>query len=422
MAVTVSVVTSDRGLDRLEPEWSDLADAADSTIFQTFEWVRAWWGFFGADRELRCLAFRDGDRLVGIAPLVKEPVRVGGVRVATRLRFLGHPQTLYHDLLVRRGHEGAVMDRFAAHLRADVDDWDVLDVDSALGESSTVSRAPRVLGRHGVRVCGHQTDVSPMVPLPPSWDLFLQGLGKNRRSKFNRLLRQLTTHHQVDVETFRHEGDDLPAAVEDLARMHEARWQSLGYPGVVRDRPFYVDVATRFARRGWLRLSFLAVDTRRVAASLDFHYRNRIYAFLGNVAAPAPLLRYSPGFLLMCLTIRTGIAEGIGVYDLLCGAHPYKYEQFKAVDRPVYRMRAVSPRGRARATALAALELGTKACGRVRREYYDLQRLRRTAPTPAALGRALVTRGATLGALAARYVDRHFARLSSDVRGLPAVR
>ncbi len=407
IGVDVAVVTTDRDLDALGPEWRELSARSGATVFQTYEWLRPWWTHFGAGRTLHCLVFRAGDGVVGITPLAREPVRLCGVPVATRLRVLGSPHSGYYDLIVRPGYERLVCDRFAAYLRSTAEEWDVLDVQGARQDAVACAILPARLARHGIPVRAHST-LASRVALPRSWDAFLEGLGRNGRRNFKRKLRRLRQDHRVEIEVYREDTEDLPDAIEAFARIHERRWRSLGYPNTVADRAFYVDVARSLARRGWLALSFLKVDGLRVAVSFDVCYRDRVYVYLAHAYGPDEVMAHSPGFLLMCMAAQRAIAEGRKVYDLLTGNEAYKLERFKAVEAPIRFIRATSPAHPGRARVFAACELASKGRSRIVREYYDLKRFVRTQrPSPWTLARSAAARAGALGRLAVEHLRRN---------------
>src|SRR6476469_9258180 len=71
-------------LEQFREIWNNLLQANPScSIFQTPEWLAAWWQAFGSNRTLLCLLFTNCDgNIVGLAPLY-----------ADRTRFLGWPLT-----------------------------------------------------------------------------------------------------------------------------------------------------------------------------------------------------------------------------------------------------------------------------------------------------------------------------------------
>ena len=80
--LTTEVVTDYEAFAALQPEWNDVARRAQATSpFLLHEWFRTWWDAFGAGHSLHVVIARDGNRLVGIAPLMAEQVHMYGLPV-----------------------------------------------------------------------------------------------------------------------------------------------------------------------------------------------------------------------------------------------------------------------------------------------------------------------------------------------------
>ena len=96
--------------DSIAGEWECiLPHTGANTIFITPWWQQLWWNRYGNDdSELEILSIRDGDTLLGIAPLMTR---------GDTLSFLGDTDLFdYHDFLVREGCEDAFLRHaLAAH-------------------------------------------------------------------------------------------------------------------------------------------------------------------------------------------------------------------------------------------------------------------------------------------------------------------
>lgn len=89
-------------LEQLSGEWDRLWRAdSDREIFQSFAWARAWWRTFGNNLSLCCFAVFEGERIIGIVPLVRE----GGALV-----FLGGKHADYGDILCLQGRTEEVLE------------------------------------------------------------------------------------------------------------------------------------------------------------------------------------------------------------------------------------------------------------------------------------------------------------------------
>jgi CelD/BcsL family acetyltransferase involved in cellulose biosynthesis len=67
----VTVLEDTREFAALEEEWEELYhDCAAATPFQSWGWLYSWWEHFGEGHELRIVAVRSGELLVGILPFM----------------------------------------------------------------------------------------------------------------------------------------------------------------------------------------------------------------------------------------------------------------------------------------------------------------------------------------------------------------
>src|SRR5258708_6115242 len=100
----VEALGDDSSFAMLKDEWEALEGrATEDNIFLTYVWQHAWWQDLGTG-DLDLVTFRDGGRLVGLAPTYRETV--GGFAA---VRFGGGLEVSdYLGILVEPGYEAAV--------------------------------------------------------------------------------------------------------------------------------------------------------------------------------------------------------------------------------------------------------------------------------------------------------------------------
>ena len=94
---------------------------------------------------------------------------------------------------------------------------------------------------------------------------------------------------------------------------------------------------------GPLRLAFLTVGGRRIAAGLTFETPDAILYYNAGVDPEAREL--SPGVLMVERYVRRALERGVPRLDLLRGDEAYKYE-WGAVDEPIQRVLVRRTEGR----------------------------------------------------------------------------
>lgn len=362
-AVRAEVVDSAEGLEALRAGWSELArTAAAGCLFLSPEWLIPWWKHFGQGRELRMVALRDGEELVGLLPLFVESVRLSGVP-ARRVAFLGDGATGcdYLDLLAAPGREGEVQ---AAALSALFSlGWDVCELDGVLRESATLlalaqrfppgrtATAPEQGGP--LRREGQLRFVCPYIPLRGSYDDYLAGFG--RRENLRRREKWLARQPGFEISCARTPAEAGPA-LESFFRLHRARWAAEGGSDGLADarfEEFHRDAVAELARSGLLRLYTLSCARRPVASVYGVVYRGK---FLYYQSGYDPLwASRSVGLVLLARTVKDAFAEGLGEFDFLRGDEAYK-AQWKRAERWIVRvqlfrgLRGLSARAAAQAT------------------------------------------------------------------------
>jgi CelD/BcsL family acetyltransferase involved in cellulose biosynthesis len=302
-------------LDAVEPaQWGRLAERAGH-VFATREWLLTWRRHYGkARRELIGLARAGGD-LVAIVPLYEW--WKGGIPV---LRFIGHGPS---DQL---GPICAPPSGTSASAAA------VKEAMGAVPLRRFVLLAETVAGeQHFGDLTGARSlyrEASPVLRLGhDSWDEFLAERGRNFRKQARRFPRKLS---ELGTVSYRLADDPerLPRDLDTLFQLHSQRWGD-AETAFVRDAPFHREFATQALDQGWLRLWFLEIDGKPVAALHGFRFAGVESAYQSG---RDPALSQQPlGFVLLLHAVREAIADGMGAYRFLRGGEAYK-ERFSTSD------------------------------------------------------------------------------------------
>jgi CelD/BcsL family acetyltransferase involved in cellulose biosynthesis len=288
--------------------WSTLAQASGN-VFATPEWIECWGRHLARQEDLLLLGCHAADELIGIVPLAvtgRRPLRVA--------RFQGHGVGDQLGPICAPADRAALAAALRSALRADDLPFDVL-----LGER--LEADGEWAGRLGERVL--RTESNPIVRTDArTWDDYLAGKSSNLRSQLRRKERRLVREHGMEFRL----ADDAARLGEDMQALfdlHEQRWTAGESVAFTRQRErFHRDFAAMALERGWLRLWFLEIDGRPVAAWHGFRYAG-VEWFYQSGRDP-DWDRYSVGLVLLAHTIRSAIEDGVGEYRLLRGGEQYK--------------------------------------------------------------------------------------------------
>lgn len=314
----IPLATADLG--RWEPAWRGLeARFPDAAPFLCFDWLAAWARVY-APRRLAVV--RVGDAL----GLLERGA-------AGRWRFAGRPVTSTRGLLGAGDEEWAA---FGGWLRAHARRWATLDAEG--------------VPRGALPGAAAEPSDTPVLALPPSLDEYLAG-----RSRYRRILRRLEREGAVMGEA-----EDVPVALADFVRLHQARAAAKG------ERHPQVD--ERLARMlaslpsSQLRVLELAQRGRRLGVWIGLERGSTSWYY--NLGIDPGALALAPGIALQLESIRAAIDAGRRVLDLGPGADPYKLELGGVLDDRVD-AKAVSPSARGWAVdGLDRLERGARAVAR----------------------------------------------------------
>ena len=320
----------------LAAEWTALeARAAEDNIFLTHPWQHAWWSDLGGGRTLELLAFRDGGRLVGIAPMYEDEVEGDTV-----LRFCGGLEvTDYMGLLVERGYEQAVGDAFlvaCGELPAVRLDFHFLRSDGL-----TLRVLTQAAENLGWRMRREEEEVSPRIRLAGDWESYVASLDKKDRHELRRKRRRLDDAGRWEVVDTT--AATLAADLEGFFDLHARSTRAKADFLTAEMAHFFRHIAVHLQELGWLSLRTLRFDGRAVASVMGFVYGGCLLLY--NSGYDPDLNRLSPGFVLMSEEVRLALEEGLEEVDFLRGNERYKYE-LGATDLPLVHL-ALEPAGAA---------------------------------------------------------------------------
>jgi CelD/BcsL family acetyltransferase involved in cellulose biosynthesis len=358
-ALSTIVVTDAVTLERWRPDWDALlARSATTQVTQSPFWLLAWWRIFGPleGRRLCAGLFFDGERLVGVAPLLMRVHRYHRVLPFRRLELVatGEPEadeivSEYLGLVIERGYEDDVADAFADALTGGrFGDWDELLLSLLDGEAPASPLLQPALARRGLGVTTTQSGTAPLIKLPKDWNAYLAALSGSGRYMVKRSIKEFEKWAGADARVERAtSAAQLEEGKQILLRLHETRWKAAGLHGVFASqafRSFHDGIMRELLERGALDLTWLKVGGQPIAVSYSIIWNNRVQFYQGGRMTEVPH-GIRPGIVLHAYAIKAAIAAGREEYDFLSGASQYKL-QMSTSTRPLMNLRASRPRYR----------------------------------------------------------------------------
>lgn len=312
------IVASDARLAEIGPAWNALWRRENGLIFQSHDWVSAWWKTVPGreNRQLRIGLVWRGPELMAILPLAIQ--RRKGMRF---LEWAANDCSDYADVLMHPLCPPAALTRlwkqavgpggfdlyFLNRLRPDAKFRALLD------------------GPDGPRLPeNHRTEVSSQVA--GDWTTgqqWLDGQSKKQRQNYRRGRKALDEMGKV---VFRLMPPDEPAGPV-LARLGELKRQWLASndrvtPLFDEGAPALPALVQVLADAGALRIFVLECNDVTVAISVNFVQHGTLMAFL-TTYDPA-YDRASPGMVLLMDYVQWAIDQGLIETDFLCGSEGFK--------------------------------------------------------------------------------------------------
>ena len=265
-----------------EIDWSALVERVGASPFLEPGWILAWHRAFGHGR-LVIAGVRRSGRLVAVLPVL---VRTGGLRSPANGLTPEFATAAEDDaaailllLAVFERARRSITLRFVDHRTA-----------------AAVRATAEALGFH---VHSRVLERSPYVLISGSFEDYEHRMSSKVRSDLARRRRRLNDEGPVRLEVVT---DATAEALAEFIRLEGSGWKSgNAIEHDVRSRGFYAEVARWAARLGLLRIAFLRVGDRAVAADFSIETDGRHYLLKTGYDpnyrrfGPGKLLRRSPG-------------------------------------------------------------------------------------------------------------------------------
>lgn len=323
VSIRSQVLRSKEEFNLISSGWKELFwRCPGATPFQHPDWLRGWIDAF-APRDLAGIEIREGERMIGFAPLLiyqREAQRV--------LAFAGGGVSDYLGLLAEPGREEHVLDE-VLRLAEELEGWSTLDLTDIAGASTLLRYQP-------FTQFSREHDVCFVLSLPETRDLLLGTFSNRQRANLRNAWSRTRREGGARIELA--QADTVSEFLDDLFRLHELRWKEVGEAGVLRDervQQFHRTVAPGLLTDGVLRLYCMRVNDHSVAVIYSLFHGETVFCYLQGFD-PA-FSHLSPGTQLMFAVLEDAVRLGMRRFDFLRGEEAYKMHWRPRKD-PTYRI------------------------------------------------------------------------------------
>jgi CelD/BcsL family acetyltransferase involved in cellulose biosynthesis len=307
--------------DSLNNEWSMLLQKKPSgLIFSTPQWCGTWWDCFGAEYELFLGAIYENNELIGISPLKLKQDTAS---------FIGSTNVCdYLDFIIKPGSEGAFFTALLAEIKAR--GIKTLDLYQLRLDSTVMRSLTAIAADQGFNVTSERNDVSVYLNLPETWDDYLNLLSRKQRHELKRKIRRLEETGSVTYRTADNAGEaDINIFLYLFKNSRRDKADFLT-PDM---ELFFRKLLSAMAGIGLLKLNFMELDNKIIAATICFDFNNTVYLY--NSGFDREYNWASAGLISKALSIKDSIEKKRKIYDFLRGDEEYKYH-LGGVDLPLH--------------------------------------------------------------------------------------
>ena len=312
------VRTSER-LAEIGPAWTELWHRVDGSIFQSHDWISAWWETASsrAPRGLRVGLAWQGDRLVAVMPLA-----IGRRKGLRWLEWAAISFSDYGDMLVAPECPISAHRRLWAMISA-AGGFDLAFLNRLKPDAAALGLPTSEMP--GVRLRpNHRTEVSHRIS--GAWDSgteWYDALSKKTRKSYRYGRNMLEKSGRLQFRLLAPDEPSEPVLdrIFDLKRKwlaaRDRRSDLFG-----QERRVLRGLVGALARQGGLRIFVLECDGLVIAASVNFIQHDTMMAWVTTYDPDFGAA--SPGTILIMDYARWSFDNGLHTVDFLCGAEAFK--------------------------------------------------------------------------------------------------
>ena len=336
MTLRVDEIDSIAALEGLGDAWHDLLGCVPhDSPYLTPEFMIPWARMLAGSYRLRVLAVRDGERLVGLAPLFERHLAKWSVGFVLR-SFPLHGLSPPFDLIIDPATLG-VVDALLDHLRKD-SGWHLVELLNVPATSPNVRALREGCMRKGFLFEQETSLTTTYVPVQGSWDAYLERLPRALRKSVRQGQRRLEQFGPVRFVRCPQDGLGLTEGVDMALAVIARSWkrfdeEPVDWSGFLRE------LGERLAARSMLCLRFLLVGDSPVAYHLELDYHGNLHGL--HNAYDLAMGSGNPGAVLLANALHDAHDRGYGRFDFL-GTKEYLerwaqahqgYQRLRIIDR-----------------------------------------------------------------------------------------
>lgn len=340
-ACTTKIVNTQSEFHQLKNEWNELNhQSASDNLFLTYDWIECWLNFMPANCTLFIIMVYRDDKLIGIAPFYKVPVRILWLLRSKVLRIIADQNSSaeYQDLILHPDYANLAISHIAREIVRSADDCLGIWIPYCDDANGSTERLKQVLTEAQYSINSRKIEFY-RINLPKKHDQFDAMLGTKQRNNIRRYQKKLAAKNNLEMVNLADTMSPIEA-FSILETLHAQRWRARGEPGAFERHPAFRDFMRTYTQKAaetdQLSAYCLLQDNKPIAIRFGFNYKNTLYEIQSGFD---PSLN-GAGIVAIDMAIKSAITKGIETYDFLAFEGDYK-QRFGAIEQPGTRLFAL---------------------------------------------------------------------------------
>lgn len=317
--LTIERISRIEELGNIEAQWNKVLHMSSSnTLFLSHEWIYNWWKSFGKDKELLILLVRDGEEVIGIAPLMIEEYKIGKLTF-NQIAFIQNAHCYHLDFIINRLFS-EVIDLIFQYLKKEIKDWRRIYLNripiSAKNTETIRSSCTKFFvykEQHG--------GIAPYIPVKGTWDEYYVARKRKFRAELRRDWKRLSAKGKIEFKMYKKDSGNIDLAFEELLAIARTTWKEKE-GSAISSTPeltqFYYSITQEAYKNDQLALVIMYINNKPNAFLLCVNYNNVLYEL--KMSYNPDISQYSVGYFVANNLVKYGFDSlKINKIDLLGG-------------------------------------------------------------------------------------------------------
>ena len=324
----MNIIRSIEEFSTIRDRWNRLlAESLNNNVFLTWEWLYTWWEIYSDGRTLNILILKnDQGEFIGAAPFCISKEKKYGMRFQF-IDMIGSGEVCpeYLDIIVRSEYLKVVQDSLLSYLDKKLKNGTIVRC-ADIKDNSILHGILEILKiKSGIVIKYNIKTNNPYIILPTKIEDYNKRINYKVKSEMRRRENKLSREHGSVL--FSEDSENISTSFDTFVSLHQMLWKSRGETGVFKNEKFlrfHKCVVERFSKNSWVKIYFVIVNNRHVAALYGYTYGNIFYFYQSGF--DPDLKVYGIGKILLYNSICESINKKINEFDFLRGDELYKEE------------------------------------------------------------------------------------------------